>query len=590
MADPVVADPREEPGPEFEPLAIPPLDEQFLSSDDAMGLGDFLADPELGFDLGLELDDNWGCEFTFDDIGDLTIPCEADGFLIPEVFENDSQSPIGADPVPKSASPESESSAVSVIGGYDVAGFLNSPAESNNPGGNSNSLSPDSGNCDHEYSGGPASSIGSGNCGSGVSEGESSLAVEKKVKPEAIGSKKENSVPKRKKEADEEGNSESRTPKFRRSEISPESPAPDDDDEKKKARLMRNRESAQLSRQRKKHYVEELEDKVRIMNSTIADLNNRISYIMAENAGLRQQMSGVGSGGGVAGPAQTPPGMYPHPVMPYPWVPCPPYMMKPQGHVPLVPIPRLKPQHTAKASKKSEGRKSGESGRTKKVASISFLGLLFFVLLFGGLVPMMNVNFGGFNDNSPSGFGFASGRLYDQHRERVLTVDDGLSRSGESVGVRHNGKEKGSHQNSQCSGESGGGGIGSNISEPLVASLYVPRNDKMVKIDGNLIIHSVLASEKTKASLANLELKRNTETRLAIARNIPPSYAVPEAGANPARRVPSYSAERQKALSSGASEAANSRLKSSPADGRLQQWFREGLAGDYSILSRFSLI
>lgn len=35
-----------------------------------------------------------------------------------------------------------------------------------------------------------------------------------------------------------------------------------------------------------------------------------------------------------------------------------------------------------------------------------------------------------------------------------------------------------------------------NSSEPLGSnSLHVPRNDKLVKIDGNLIIHSVMAGE-----------------------------------------------------------------------------------------------
>jgi len=46
-----------------------------------------------------------------------------------------------------------------------------------------------------------------------------------------------------------------------------------DEDEKRKARLMRNKESAQLSRSRKKYYVEELKEKVRSMHSIIADLS-----------------------------------------------------------------------------------------------------------------------------------------------------------------------------------------------------------------------------------------------------------------------------------------------------------------------------
>lgn len=188
-----------------------------------------------------------------------------------------------------------------------------------------------------------------------------------------------------------------------------------DDDEKKKARLLRNRESAQLSRQRKKHYVEELEEKVRAMHSTIADLNNKISYIMAENAGLRQQLSG-------SGPAP-PPGMYAHPPMApvaYPWMPCPPYVMNSRGsQVPLVPIPRLKPQQPVSSSKgkKSDTKKPTES-KTKKVASISFLGLLCFILLFGGLVPTVDVRFGGSWDRVP----YVGGRFYDQHSGRVLAV------------------------------------------------------------------------------------------------------------------------------------------------------------------------
>ncbi|URD76589.1 BZIP transcription factor [Musa troglodytarum] len=117
------------------------------------------------------------------------------------------------------------------------------------------------------------------------------------------------------------------------------------EEEKRRARLMRNRESAQLSRHRKKQYVEELEDKVRLMHSAINELNTKISYIMAENISLRQQLVG-----GVAPPS---PG-YPRPGAMAPvnvqWIPR--YSLNPQGtQVPLVPIPRLKLQKATLAPK-----------------------------------------------------------------------------------------------------------------------------------------------------------------------------------------------------------------------------------------------
>lgn len=70
---------------------------------------------------------------------------------------------------------------------------------------------------------------------------------------------------------------------------------------------------------------------------------------------------------------------------------------------------------------------------------------------------------------------------------------------------------------------------------------------------------------------------------MAIVSDISPAYAVREAGENRGIRAPLYrnTSERQRALSSGAADTTmNDRLKSSAADGKLQQWFREGLAGN----------
>lgn len=463
--------------------------------------------------------------------------------------------------------------------GQDVSGYLNVPSpESNGSKGSNDSRVL---NCPSPES------EGSGNeCGSNVSEGSNRSVssspnfgnislkngvVDQKVKLEELNcSMNNNSLLKRKKGSEELNNSESRTNKFPKSNGNSNNNEENsnsnnnilnEEEDKRRARLMRNRESAQLSRQRKKHYVEELEDKVKNMHSTIQDLNAKISYFMAENATLRQQMGG----GGVPPPSMAPPlpGMYPHhPPMMYPWMPVPPYMVKPQGsQVPLVPIPRLKTQQAApaaKGNKKPESKKS--EGKTKKVASVSFLGLLFFILLFGGLVPMVNVRYGGMREAFSGGSDYIESRFYEKHHGRVLTANGNLSDSdyGEKFGGGKDYVEKGNKRNG---------------SEPLVASLYVPRNDKLVKIDGNLIIHSVLASEKAMASRKDAEA--GAETRLAVPGDLAP--VVPVSGGRHPHLYRSTT-EGQRALGSS---AGKENLKSTPADGRLQQWFREGLAGNY---------
>lgn len=327
----------------------------------------------------------------------------------------------------------------------------------------------------------------------------------------------------------------------------------DEKDEKRKARLVRNRESAQLSRQRKKHYVVELEEKVKMMHSTIQDLNAKVNYFMAENTTLRQQMGGAGA---VPPPPMVPapPGMYPHPSMVYPWMTyAPPYMMKQGSQVPLVPIPRLKSQQTAEPPKVNKVKsKKNEGPKIKKVAGISFLGLLFFILLFGGLAPMINMRYGGVRETLTGGESYAGGGFYEKRQGRVLVLN------GSEAGGKYGGKR-----------DSGGGsGVNefvqlANVSEPLVASLYLPRNDKLVKIDGNLIIHSVLASEKAMSS--------HSETGLAVPGDL-------DARRNDARHSPQL-----RALGSSSTHRDSRNPKA--RDGRLQQWFREGFAGNCCLSS-----
>ncbi|XWS58852.1 hypothetical protein CRYUN_Cryun08bG0069300 [Craigia yunnanensis] len=528
-------------GSELESLAIPPMDTLYLSSD-----------------LGFNLDDNDDFQLTFDDLDQFDFPSDSEHFLIPD----------------SSTTPES-----------DVERYLNSSSPEldcvNGPDSSGNSHS-------------PFFSLGSGNCDSAVSEAmnvsgadSSGNIVDQKINVEELGKRR---VSKRKKDNEETDSSKCRrsslpTVNNSNSNSNNNSNALSEEDEKKRARLMRNRESAQLSRQRKKHYVEELEDKVRKMHSTIADLNNKITYFMAENVTLRQQLSTGGGGGGGAGMGPPQPFSMPmYPPMAYPWMPCaPPYVMKsPGSQVPLVPIPRLKPQPQripATKAKKNENK-------IKKVASVSLLGMLFFILLFGGLVPIVNVRY----DNTTVGSGFVGDGFYEVHRGRVLRVDSHLNGSsdrrdaafshGKFVSNRVHGRGSESGVEQKETGAHSVPGYMGNGSEPLTASLYVPRNDKLVKIDGNLIIHSVLASEKAVASHKTSQLK-HMETVLVIPKNFSPAVAIPGARENGGKHSREYRnpAERQIALSSGSADALKDHFKSTAADGKMQQWFREGVAG-----------
>uniref|UniRef100_A0A2P2L0M0 Uncharacterized protein MANES_09G000300 n=1 Tax=Rhizophora mucronata TaxID=61149 RepID=A0A2P2L0M0_RHIMU len=627
MADPVILtehrpppdrilNPANPTGDDRNSLPIPPLDPQFFSAQDPFSCNETGYD--FASDLGLDFDDNYDFDITFADLENLNFPSTDEPFLLPEdtatldsgsvQVHNGATDGYSGDFIAgrgNSASPESGSSVISADRGSGVGKYINCP--------NSEARSCNSGaQCSDPVrilnSSFPASSQGSGNgslSGSGLSNtmnaaspDADNLAVDQKIIVEEL--KAKSGVSKRKKE-NQETSGEIRNQKCRRSENPSESPSNgnsivSEKEEKLRARLMRNRESAQLSRQRKKHYVEELEEKVRAMHSTIAELNGKISFFMAENASLRQHLGGP------------PNGMYPPaaPVYPamapvaHPWMSCAPYVVKQHvSQVPLVPIPRLKHQQPVPATKAKKVESKKAEGKTKKVASVSFLGLLFFILLFGGLVPIVDVKFGGFRTNSVQQLGFDSERLYNQRGGRILTVDGHSNQSHQGMGVG-SGRfdidsrkqcEKGRKGCSDYHVELGSGKSGSpsNASEPLVASLYVPRNDKLVKIDGNLIIHSILASERAVASHEANETK-NTETGLAVPRDLSQALAIPDVGnsrsnydvgRNGGRYSQSHQGptKGQKALTSASANTSKDNLKSSAADGKLQQWFYEGLAG-----------
>uniref|UniRef100_A0ACD5YSI1 Uncharacterized protein n=1 Tax=Avena sativa TaxID=4498 RepID=A0ACD5YSI1_AVESA len=256
-----------------------------------------------------------------------------------------------------------------------------------------------------------------------------------------------------------------------------------DGEAKRRARLVRNRESAHLSRQRKKQYVDQLEAKVKAMQATIADLSARISCVTAENAALKHQLAGAGAAGAPP-PMPMYPGLYP---MPPPWL-HPAYAMR-GSQVPLMPIPRLKTRQPAPAEAQPPAKKTK---KTKKVASVSLLGLLLLMMLCGCLVPAVNRMYGAADSREGVVLG-------PSHHGRILAVD--RTRNSVSEGMDSKPQQ--------------------NASETLPALLYIPRNGKHVKIDGNLVIKSVVASERASSRIPHHDGKSsgnqgNEKTSLAI--------------------------------------------------------------------------
>ncbi|KAF3790767.1 bZIP transcription factor 17 [Nymphaea thermarum] len=382
----------------------------------------------------------------------------------------------------------------------------------------------------------------------------------------------------------------------------------EEEEGKKKARLMRNRESAQLSRQRKKHYVEELEEKVRCMSSKIAELNSRIACITAENVSLRQQL----------GPVYPKPTAHPPPQMTpfsFPWLPCPPYALNAQNgivfpsgsQVPLVPIPRLRTQQPVSAPKPRKSSSKVNSGKvSKKVASVTFLCFFIFLMYSGGQFSVFSSMYGGNKESFSGRLDYVDSEIESRLKGKVLTGLHHVNGT-EDVSVNYlrklyidrcmrRGRESSldpSEFCKECSSLPFSGsdehGLHGNSSQSLVASLYVPRNDKLVRIDGRLIIQSVLASERSVESLKSRP--KNTVSKNAIAESgegltsdsgRSPTLPVPVSGKN-MEVLPNFyrkQAEHQRALaSSSADEYVEDQNTASSFEGPLRQWFREGMAG-----------
>ncbi|KAL3678253.1 hypothetical protein R1sor_021209 [Riccia sorocarpa] len=313
----------------------------------------------------------------------------------------------------------------------------------------------------------------------------------------------------------------------------------DESDEKRQARLMRNRESAQLSRQRKKVYVDELEGKLRTMAATIAELNATISHLTAENVNLRRQL------GYFYQPSR--PGCV-MPMMPYPGI-ISARPVYPGVQMPPVPIPRLKSQQTLTKTpiRIKTTKEPGEKKKAKKVASLATVGvmsLLCITMLLGpfGDWGSSTIRTGTTHIHVGTAQIRVGGRVLTSLNEdgedlRNMTqkdpwVDDsgrennigcvncagsgcknGINgktrtrndrRSGNSL--RRNvtaGSERVWQSCAECYGPRNEAPLSHNLKEKLVeskvseqVSLIVPRNNRLIKVDGNLIITAVMAGDK----------------------------------------------------------------------------------------------
>ncbi|KAJ7534782.1 hypothetical protein O6H91_12G003600 [Diphasiastrum complanatum] len=315
----------------------------------------------------------------------------------------------------------------------------------------------------------------------------------------------------------------------------------EEDEEKRQARLMRNRESAQLSRQRKKVYVDELEEKLRTMTSTVAELNNTIRLISAENVSLRSQLGYFYQAHGPsAKPGVLPAGFPVLPVTPYTgFIGGRPIL--PGVRAPPVPIPRLKAQAPPKSSKtsKTSALKGTLGGRRKRLVGAAAMGFCLIMMIFaplnsnfmgkekegntsiiqstrnqdiriGGRVLMSSNQIESASSSPHWEWDALTGNMLGLERREVDTRDESASKGG-GAHANVEGSENGRKPVMDCctlieeyrnhsAPYFHTDMFRHNVTEPLAASLFVPRNNKLVKIDGSLIIQAIMAGDKAAQS------------------------------------------------------------------------------------------
>eukprot|EP00850_Spirogloea_muscicola_P021152 SM000239S08057 [mRNA] locus=s239:189070:193085:+ [translate_table: standard] len=355
-----------------------------------------------------------------------------------------------------------------------------------------------------------------------------------------------------------------------------------DTDDKRLARLQRNRESAQLSRQRKKYYMDELEGRLKAMQTSVAELTATVTHLTSENMGLKRQLAYFYQAAG--GPGGRPvPGP---PLMPMPR--GPPFSAMLAGRLlpgqapPPVPIPRLKTQRSGTAAARkakaasavpngaeAQSVASGEKGNrgTKRLraaegATVAMLSLFCFAMFLSPKAPrewllprQSTALVGGWEEAWGSGGEGLAGE------EAVLVLDGSptvSSKAGarvlmgfvddfDAVNATSSGQQWQSSaavlagtgnapQGDSCAGcerlhvklgaklgvfratentvNSTSHVLELNATQPVPASLMVPRSNGLVQIDGSLIIQAVMAGDKAaKALVQRKEHQLGTDGR-----------------------------------------------------------------------------
>eukprot|EP00850_Spirogloea_muscicola_P018345 SM000167S02958 [mRNA] locus=s167:165813:169911:- [translate_table: standard] len=429
--------------------------------------------------------------------------------------------------------------------------------------------------------------------------------------------------------------------------------AGDTESDKRLARLQRNRESAQLSRQRKKYYMDELEGRLKAMQTSMAELTATVTHLTSENMGLKRQLAYFYQAAG--GPGGRPvPGP---PLMPMPR--APPFSAMLAGRLlpgqapPPVPIPRLKTQRSGTAAARKakaassvpEGARAqavaiGEKGnrgakrlRAAEGATVAMLSLFCFAMFLSPkaprewLLPRQSTALvrgweeawgsGGEGlageeaalvlDSSPTVSSKAGARVlmgFVDDFDAVNATSSGQQWQTSAAVLAGTGNAP---QGDGCAGcerlhvklgaklrvaratehtvNSTSHFLELNATQPVPASLMVPRSNGLVQIDGSLIIQAVMAGDKAaKALVQRKEHQLGTDGRSRRPLRVVEMQKLKAQAMVAIEGSGDIDTKRALMAKQGMNGGGPKRLPAAEDDAQLQEWFGGNIAAR-SVLS-----